>query len=275
MAEHCQRWRERRATYRPARETIRPSEFDVARMDDDATPRAFVERHHYSASYPAARERFGLYHRGQLAGVAVFSHPANDKVLTNTFATLAPLDAVELGRLVLLDEIGANAESYFVARCFEQLRAGGYRGVVSFSDPIERTSITGATVMPGHVGTVYQALNARYLGLGTRRTLYILPDGTNLSARTLQKVRGAERGWLGAVVSLVERFSVEPLDAGADRDARMDWLRRAVMPLTRKLQHPGNHKYVWTLDRRVQLAGGSTLYSYPKKITPGQLALAL
>jgi len=233
-------------------------------MTDDATPRAFVQQHHYSGSYPAARERFGLYHKGQLAGVAVFSHPTNNKVLTNTFVQLPGKAAVELGRLVLLDEIGANAESYFVARCFEQLRARGYRGVVSFSDPIARTSATGHTVMPGHVGTVYQALNARYLGLATGRTLHILPDGTNLSARTLQKVRGAESGWLGAVASLGAKFGVEQLPGHATRDERLAWLRGHVMPLTRTLRHPGNHKYVWALDRRVQLSP-ATIYSYPKK----------
>ena len=52
-------------------------------IDADTTPRAFIEQHHYAGTYPAARERFGLYRRGELVGCAVFSHPTNDKVLSN------------------------------------------------------------------------------------------------------------------------------------------------------------------------------------------------
>ena len=50
----CQRWRERRDSYRPAGEVIDPRRFEVAPIPDDTTARAFVEAHHYSASYPAA-----------------------------------------------------------------------------------------------------------------------------------------------------------------------------------------------------------------------------
>jgi hypothetical protein len=37
-------------------------------------------------------------------------------------------EAVELGRLVLLDDVPANGESWFIARAFELLRARGYTG---------------------------------------------------------------------------------------------------------------------------------------------------
>src|SRR5262249_3474031 len=130
---------------------------------DDTTARGFVETHHYSASYPAARWRFGLYCHGRLVGAAVFSHPSNDRTLTAVFPG-KPTDSVELGRLVLLDEVPGNGESWFVARCFEQLKADGILGVVSFSDPMPRARVDGPVVMPGHVGTVYQALSAAYLG---------------------------------------------------------------------------------------------------------------
>jgi hypothetical protein len=73
-----QRWRERRDSYRPTREPIRTALYDVAEIATDTEAREFVERHHYSGTYPAARARVGLYLRGELCGVAVFSHPAND-----------------------------------------------------------------------------------------------------------------------------------------------------------------------------------------------------
>src|ERR1051326_1537501 len=106
----CQRWRDGRHTF--TRAPIVKSEFDVLSIDSDTEASAFVERHHYSRSYPAARERFGFYRRGELVGVAVFSHPTNEKTLTNTFAGVEATDSIELGRLVLLDEVGANGESY-------------------------------------------------------------------------------------------------------------------------------------------------------------------
>jgi hypothetical protein len=40
----------------------------------------------------------------------------------------------------------------------------GLRGLVSFSDPIRRTTFAGQVVMPGHVGVIYRASNARYTG---------------------------------------------------------------------------------------------------------------
>ena len=96
-----QRWRDRRDSYRPAREVVDTRRLDVEPMADDTRPRAFVEQHHYSASYPSARFRFGLRIGERLAGVAVFSHPMSDRLLDR--APGVGLERVELGRFVLLD----------------------------------------------------------------------------------------------------------------------------------------------------------------------------
>ena len=61
LTSTCQRWRGGRDSYRPAGETIRTSDFEVAAFPEDAVAKRFVLRHHYSGSYPAARWRFGLY----------------------------------------------------------------------------------------------------------------------------------------------------------------------------------------------------------------------
>lgn len=158
-----QRWREGRESYRVPDEPIRTLEHEVAVLEDDTTPRAFVERHHYEGSYPAARFRFGLFHGGELVGVAVFSHPMRDEVLTSVFPGEAT-DSVELGRFVLLDSVAGNGETWFLARAFDVLRREGLRGIVSFSDPMKRTTLEGAETCPGHVGTIYQAANGVYLG---------------------------------------------------------------------------------------------------------------
>jgi hypothetical protein len=70
-----QRWYKRLNTWRDTSEIIDTHAHEVAEIFDDNTAKAFVEEHHYSGTYPAARERFGLYRGEQLVGVAVFSHP--------------------------------------------------------------------------------------------------------------------------------------------------------------------------------------------------------
>lgn len=252
-----QRWHARRDSYRPSAEPICTLAHEVAPIADDATARAFVLEHHYSCSYPAARYRFGLYRHGRLAGVAVFSHPCSDRVITNVFPVPA-VEAVELGRFVLLDEVEGNGETWFLARAFELLRREGLVGVVSFSDPVPRATAAGAVVFPGHLGTIYQAHNGCYLGRSTARTLRLLPDGTVLSSRSLQKIRAREQGWRYSA-GLLESAGAAPLGEGDPRPWLATWLPR----LTRTLRHPGNHRYAWPLERRLRRQLPEAL-PYPK-----------
>lgn len=233
-----QRWRDQRGSYRPAGEPIATRDYEIAPIADDATPRAFVLRHHYAGSFPAARFRFGLYTRGELVGVAVFSEPVNK-------LTLACLpgdrqEKAELGRLVLLDDVPANGESWFVARCFEHLRARERLvGAVFFSDPVPRTDAAGHAFFKGHIGTVYQALNAVYLGRADSEVLRLLPDGRVLHKRAMAKIRKRERGWTYAA-ALLEQAGAKPL--GPTEDAA-GWLAHWTPLLCRKLRHAGNVKY--------------------------------
>ena len=102
--DFSQRWRSRRSSFRPPGEVIDSRHYEVALLAGDAAAKAFIIEHHYSGTYPAARFRFGLFRAGVLQGVAVFSHPCNDAVLTSVFPGVAT-DSVELGRLVLLDQV--------------------------------------------------------------------------------------------------------------------------------------------------------------------------
>ncbi len=256
------RWRDRNQTWR-AGDRIRPSQYDVELMESDSIARAFVEQHHYSRSYPAAKARVGLYRLSELVGVAVFSVPPSRAVLERAFPDLEPyVESVELGRFVLLDEVPANGESWFLARAFELIRDLGIRGVVSFSDPIERTNELGRPVFPGHVGTIYQASNAVFAGRGEGALLRILPDGTSFHKRARQKIRAAEVGWTAAA-AILQRFGAEPIDADADRPSRLEWLERAEQGLVRRLRHPGNLRYLFGLDRAVKRLLGPSL-AYPK-----------
>lgn len=256
-----QRWRERLSFWRDG--AIDTGAHDVAEIADDTTARAFVEAHHYSASYPAARFRFGLFERGELVGVAVFSQPVRDQVISNVFPSLPRGAGVELGRFVLLDRVAGNGETWFLARAFELLR-GRVAGVVSFSDPVPRTTAGGDLVMPGHVGTIYQASNAVYLGRGRADTLRLLPDGRVFARRTYQKIRGGERGWLRAA-AILQRHGAAPIDVDASEATRRRWLERWMPRIARSVEHPGNHRYAWIIDRRYRRARPEPVGAYPKR----------
>ena len=253
----AQRWRNHRANYRPIGEVINPAHYEVALIRDDKTAKSFILQHHYSSSYPSARFRFGLYWGGLLVGVAVFSVPANDKVLACLPG--APLENVELGRLVLLDRVPSNAETWMLARCFEVLRREGLNGAVSFSDPVARTTPDGTVVFKGHVGGLYQAFNGIYLGLGTARTLRLLPDGSVFSDRAAQKIRSMDRGWQYAS-ELLERHGAAHLTDGAN--GRL-WLTEWLPRVTRRLPHGGNHKYILPIGKHVRKHLPKSL-AYPK-----------
>jgi hypothetical protein len=257
-----QRWRDRLGSFRDPGEPIRTADYDVVpfpRLAPGAPDAAkdFVERHHYSGSFPAARERVGLYRRGELVGVAVFSVPCRPEVLTSVFPSAE--DSVELGRFVLLDEVPGNGETWFLARALRYMRAEGYCGVLSFSDPCPRTTLDGREVFAGHIGTIYQAGNATYLGTGPRRSLKLLPDGRVLSARAISKIRAKERNWRGAAETLVALGAGEPPEEDA---ARRAWLLDACARFTRTVRHSGNHRYAWALHKAIALPSS---LSYPKR----------
>lgn len=258
-----QRWRARRDSYRPPTEVIDPRAYDVAALDDDTTPKAFILEHHYSGTYPAARFRFGLYRSGELAGVAVFSHPCSDLVLTRVFPRHAATDAVELGRFVLLEGVPGNGETWFLARCFELLR-GRLVGVVSFSDDVPRADVGGRVVFPGHIGGIYQAHNGVFLGRGERRLLRLLPDGRVFSERARSKIRKLERGWRHCA-AVLEGFGARPIGEPGEPAAAKAWLDVELPRVTRQLRHPGNLKYAWGLSR-VERRRLPKSKPYPKRI---------
>jgi hypothetical protein len=237
---------------------------------DEATAAAFVRHHHYSSSWPSARLRYGLHDLrsdAQLVGVIVLGVPMSKGVLTNPLEPYT--ESLELSRLVLLDEVPANAESWFCAEAFRRAAATGVRGVVAFSDPEPRWRTTPAgreQVKPGHVGIVYQALNFAYLGRGTRRSLVLLPDATALSARAMAKVTGGEQGRDGVINRLVDLGASRP-QLGEDPAA---WLHAALRQIgASRIAHKGNHRYAIRVGRtraeRTRVQIGLAAAAYPKQ----------
>lgn len=262
----CQRWRDRRHQFRDAaiEAGFDRSVYDVEPVSEQVA-RSFVVQHHYSGSYPAASQRYGLVERGELVGVAVLSVPCRREVLSTAFPQLEPYgESLELGRFVLLDRAPANTETFFLARAFELAAQDGVRGVVSYSDPMPRVTGSGEVVFAGHIGTIYQASNAHYTGTGTPRTIYLLPDGSVFSDRAISKIRAQERGHEYAEAMLV-RWGARVRRAG---ERPHSWLAEAFDQVgMRRVRHPGNHRYLFALgDRRARrsVAIGYAQVPYPK-----------
>lgn len=250
----CQRWRDGRARYRPAGELFNTARASVQEIDEKLDAKPFTIQHHYEHSYPVGRSQSGLFvknkfEREQLVGVAVMSLPMSQGVIPRWFEGLPAARGVLLGRLVLLDEVPSNAESWFVARAFRLLkdRLGEVDGVLSYCDPVERLNAAGERVKPGHVGTVYQALNAAYLGRARSRIEILSRDGRVFSQRALSKLRNEEVGARYAYEQLLElgapaRRPFEDSKVYAERALREGGFR--------KVRHPGNHAYAWWLGAR-------------------------
>ena len=257
MTAAVQRWRDRRGAWRPASELIQASRYTVAPIERTAAA-AFVEAHHYSGSYVASRLQVGLHDGARLVGVAAFSVGVQPRAMPR-WCGVAQAEGIELGRFVLLDEVPGNGETWFLARAFAALRAElpEVRAVLSYSDPVPRRADDGRVVMPGHVGTIYQAHNGRYLGRGSARSIWLDRSGRVVSRRTLDKVLSGDRGQAAAVDELVRLGAPRP--GSADPRA---WLPLALRATCRQVRHPGNHVYAWPLDRSAGLAEAQP---YPRR----------
>lgn len=250
-----QRWMNGRDSYRPA-DVIDPREYEVVPLDgngSDNLAKAFVGQHHYSGTFPAARERVALYHTptATLRGCAVFSHPAAEAVLADL--PCDRLEGVELGRFVLTPDVPGNGETWFLKRCRKILRSRGYKVLLSHSDPVRRRKLDGTLVLPGHVGFIYQADNAVYAGR-SKETLHVLkPNGTIFSPRSMTKIRKAESGFFRNIRELVDIGARTPTSLELEtRDGRRAWMWEAIEKTCRRLDHGGNHRYLWAIDKRLQ-----------------------
>ncbi len=250
-----QRWRSKRSRFVPPDRLFDPSRCEAVILSESEA-KSFVLQHHYSGSYPAARVRTGLivtpqFGKPYLAGAAVFSVPMQGAAITKYLSVPHQNDGVELGRLVLLDDeyTGFNAESWFVSRSFKLLRLAipGISGVISYSDPVPRYADDGALVKPGHAGTIYRAVNAKYHGRSRRRTLLVSKSGIVVSERAISKIRNEEVGIDYACRQLVALGAppIMPHEPGAGY---------VVRALTeggfRKISHPGNHVFSWQFKKQ-------------------------
>lgn len=248
MIDQDKRWRDREERWVAPPSVFQSKQYSVDVIRSDTVARAFIEQHHYSGSFPAARLKVGLYaQRSELVGVAVFSEPANRHVIRK-YTGLEPDQGAELGRFVCLDNVAYNGETRFLARAFKALLVEkGLAGVVSYADPLERHDSLGMLVKQAHWGTIYKASNALYKGRTTGRTLVLAPDGTVISERAITKLRNEERGWAYAYRQLLAHGA----PARKEHEELRGYTKRALVGF-RRAKHPGNLVYTFGLTRAAQ-----------------------
>jgi hypothetical protein len=284
--EPCMRWSPGGAqSWRRRRDGGFNAGLYVVREIWTSEAKPFVLGAHYLGSMPSDKRDYGLFEvaSGRLVGVAVLSVPTSPLTIPSVFPGLDPNEAADLGRFVLLDEVPANAESWFLAEVRRKAARKSdldparpvLRGLVMFSDPVPRRRADGTLVMPGHVGTIYQASNFAHLDPSRESTEKLLPDGTVFGRRTMQKIRKQEQGHAYAERRLIA-LGARPMRAGEKPAA---WLNEALADAgARNWRHPGKHRYAVALgETRAQRAavvivGGRDHRSYPKRHL-GQLAL--
>lgn len=279
-----QRWRHRDETTR-----FNPDRYAVIPLPESPA-RTFVETHHYLPGWPASRMQFGLIdhaaterrhstlgqtaapklagHAGDitgLVGVVVLAVPMHKQVLLNLFPRNAPFaETLDLSRLILLDEVPANGESWFCARAFRLAAERGIRGLVAFSDPAAHRRITPsgiAVFSPGHHGGVYQALSAHYTGTTTARTVVELPDGTTLRERSISKIRRQEPGHRG-IERRLAYLGALPRNAGQPPGT---WLNEQLIRIgANRVKQPGKYRYAFRLGLTPRERGRITLAVQPQ-----------
>lgn len=125
----------------------------VANIEKDVL-RNLIAANHYSGTCSAITVGYGVWYRGRLEGGIVFS--AGVGRFANAYCRICkPTEIIELTRLWISDRVPKNAESCVVGVALRVLKKGRgrFRAVLSYADEFA-----------GHIGTIYQASNFRYMG---------------------------------------------------------------------------------------------------------------
>lgn len=166
-------------------------EYTVRKMNSKQG-KEFIKEHHYSKGCHNGPMCYGMFDSSDvLVGVCAFATPCSENVRRSVFGEEMKSTVTELHRLVLLDEIPPNAESWFIAKALKLLKQDKpeYRAVLSFADATE-----------GHVGTIYQATNALFCGTSGKATFYFDVTGRLRHPRqngvNISKQEALNRGWI-------------------------------------------------------------------------------
>lgn len=178
--------------------------------------------------------RWGLYFDDILAGVVSYNLPTR-----NTCACVFGVEHAHkvwhMGRLALHEDAPKNSESRLIGlslRAIEETRPDVW-AVLTYSD-----------LSQGHIGTIYQATNALYTGIGGKgETRYIDSDGKlrsdYLSGRRVSAARAESLGWTSPGKSPGKHRYLYILGDRRERRERRKLLRLPVLPYPKLSDYRG------------------------------------
>lgn len=203
-------------------QVARPSELVVDRVSTTDVDE-FARRYHYSENGGSRLWRYGLWHGVTLYGIVSYNLPTRT-VCESVFGQEHGPDRIaHMGRLVCADHAPKFSESRLIAGSLPLLRIDypTVWGVLTYAD----TSV-------GHIGTIYQATNALYTGLGGDVNYFIDPKGQRRSAYLsgyVTQARADAMGWTHHVGGMKHRY-LYLLGSKTHRRHLHTWLR---LPHTR------------------------------------------
>lgn len=190
----------------------------TVRKVDTKLAKEFVKQHHYSHGIHNGPITYGMFDGETLVGVCAFATPASEAVCASLFGSEHNRKVTELHRLVLLDEIPHNAESWFVSRALKLLKQDRpqYVAVISFADGTQ-----------GHRGVIYQATNFGYYGTTGRHKFYLDDTGRLRHPRqngvNITLAMAKEKGWEPVMRDAKHRYIIL---LPTSKSERKTWLRR-------------------------------------------------
>ena len=142
----------------------------VSAVTRNAVKPYLIDRH-YAGRMPSISYAFGLFDGDDLIGVVTYGTPAGASQREGLLGKEHADIVLELNRLCLKHN-RKNEASFLVAHSLKMLPRP--RVIISYADSAQ-----------GHIGTVYQASNAIYLGLSEKRTDWSLHSKPHLHGQTV------------------------------------------------------------------------------------------
>lgn len=190
---------------------------------------------HYAKRIPSISFAFGLFEDGEMVGITTYGTPAGSTQRTGFMGKEMADRVLELNRLCLVNN-RPNEASKLVSGSLRLLPRP--KLVISYADIAQR-----------HVGTVYKAANAVYLGLTAKRTDWALHSRPSVHGQTLSdEFRGQENRAKLMREKYGDDFYLKP----RSRKHRYVWLlgskgeRARMRKLLRYEEQPYPSKAIWT-----------------------------
>lgn len=128
--------------------------------------RGYIAKNHYSKTFPdSTMFCFAGYLGDKIAGIITYGMGTSVNQYTSVFADIQKGEYLELTRLWSADTMPRNTESKIISESMKQLPKK-IKLIVTFADPSQ-----------GHIGYIYQATNALYIGKSMGGTMLITKEG--------------------------------------------------------------------------------------------------